>query len=247
MAGSVHGLSLLILLGLVGSTQAQTAAPTAATVCKTEMDKCIANFDEASGSDVEKQCAAFTAFQVCYFQASGNCNRWDGELDAENERFSKIVMRLPPGCQISTTPFDFSESTASISSDSSASSAIVLPNSGTSGGRTSGSSILFMNWWQWCVFGSLCCCLCVGATAAACSRRRRAYGPQVGGYYNDDQYGMPVASMQNDPWQAVPIMQPMSMVMPQGGQQFQYTANMPTQFQMPAQNYAVATQPNVYY
>lgn len=251
MAGSAHGLSLLVLLGLACSTQAQvpTVAPTAATVCKTDMDKCIEAFDASSGSDVATVCAAFTAFQVCFIQASGNCNRWDGELDAENERFSKIVMRLPAGCQISTTPFDFSESTASISSDSSASLAIVIPNSGTSGGRTSGSSILFMNWWQWCVVGSLCCCCCVGGIAAACSRRRRAYGPQGGGfgYYNNDQYGFPAATMQNDPWQAVPIMQPMSMMMPQGGQQFQYSANMPTQFQMPPQNYAAQTQPNVYY
>jgi len=248
----------VILGGVPSMTPAPQAPPITGTPCHIAMMECSQNYQSADGEDDLAVCAIFRDYQICFANAQGQCIF--EKLENWKAQYNTIVLQLPMGCSVSTTPMDFSPSSDSFLPASSGSS--VLPASGTSGGKTSGSSSIYMNWWQWLVFLCLCCCCCGGAGGTAAMRQRKVNRVK-GGYGVEDQSSL---FPQQDPQQAYPLVTPMAQPMafaqqpnymqqqsyaqmqqpsfaqqplaayPQQGYAQQggmaYTANMPTTFQM---------------
>lgn len=232
---TAHGSPLLCLLVSLGFRGADGTTPPPSvvrSVCAMNLDNCITQFNKASGEDIVMQCESFRQFQVCYRTHIHECNPYNGEAQTFEDTFNQIVMKLPAGCQVSTTPMDslaaassgHTGSSASSGSSYPLSSALVLPPSGTSGGRTSGSSLIYMNWWQWALVLICVCCCCTGAGISLCARRRRFYSPDpygagAGPCDYDEPYAYPAPYA---PEQAFPLVPgPMS-----------YTGNMPTRLNM---------------
>jgi len=222
-------------------TRALQAPAITGKPCQNAMMECSQNYQSADGEDDVAVCAGFRNYQICFANAQGQCifeklENWKAE-------YNTIALQLPMGCEVSTTPMDFTPSSGSFLPHSSESS--VLPASGTSGGKTSGSSSLYMNWWQWLVFLCLCCCCFGGAGGTAAMRQRKmnrvaggGYGGAKGGYGVEDQSSL---FPQQDPQQAYPLVQPMAQPMafaqqPNYMQQQSY-AQMQPSFAYPQQGY----------
>lgn len=188
-----HGVQLLWLLCSLGLKTAFAILPENGEIqdrCEAEMDKCETQYNAQAGTNQLKECNFFNLYTQCYQAHMHMCHRFNHDLQTYEGRWTKALLKLDPGCTISTTPLDFAASSSgrSFSSASSypSSSAIEIPRSGNSGGRPFGFLSIFMNLWQWALLCSCCfCCCALSCCLVAYSRRRHGYYDP----YYDHPYG----------------------------------------------------------